>query len=161
MSDSIRKQLVSAVKARFEGITITDGYETDLGPGKVYIFRDAEPDEAESVFIDIKDVKETRNENPQPRIWEVTLDFEILLYFLGDETTEAIGEKLRALIADIQTALGVETGGIEGRRWQGLAMDTQYTNDEMALVQQGRVIGIGIVRFSIVFRQGAFSPYTQ
>lgn len=161
MGDSIRAQLVEAVKARFEAITVNNGYETDLGASRVFVFREAEPEETENIFINIQDIKQTRNENPQPNIWEMTLDFEVMIYVLGEQLTETIAEQVRTAICDLIKAIGVQTNGMDGRRWGGLANDTQYTDDEEALDHQEKVTGIGAVRFSIIFRHKAFNPYEQ
>lgn len=157
MADSQRQKLVDAVKARFQAILTSGGYETDLG-SNVFVWRDlidVPLDPSELPACSVWDVKDTTDQKITS-IHENTLDFEVHVVFSNDTTTAV---KVRKGIADVRKAIGVD------RQWTyqsvRLARDTVNTSDQIMVNQAGKVIGAAKINFSIIYRTTGWDPYTN
>lgn len=158
---TIRQRIVNAVKLRMEGILTTGGYNSNLGQS-VYVWRVHPRGESEADFINIKDVKRTTEQillgrgqashNHTLTVW-VELIGKRVVDTPADDT-------VRAMLADIEKAVGVDRYWTEVATSTRLAEDTRPGEDQMIVEQAGQIIGGARYTFQIHYRTSAFDPYT-
>lgn len=141
-----RQQVVDAVKARFAGITVANGYNTDIGlkqtewsPGP----RGADPEDEELPSHDVRDEDEAANiRDKNSGTYESTLEIVALAYVAeaadGATTT-------RLALADMVKAVGVDP------TWGGLARRTLPDSEGVAVDNVGQRVGVAHLKFKVEY----------
>lgn len=153
---TIRQQIVNAVEARLETILTTGGYQTNLGE-HVSVWRLVPFATSDLPAIDIRDKRETSKAQGATSKQEHRLEMECYIEVAEESTT---AERARIYLADVQKAIGTTTGGAAGRKWSGLAIDTEPGESQMEIGQDGKIIGGIKFTFTIIYRTLSFDPYT-
>jgi hypothetical protein len=169
MADSVRQRLFNAVETRFKTISVTNGYQTDIG-AKVFAWRNLEKDplqESESQLLNIIDWKENSNPitlgNPTFQ-HELIFQIEVENVVSGNDADKT-GRKI---IADIQKCLGVDM------RWQEtpgdlttalafstLPVDTPEGTNLMEIKQADRIVVSVKYQFKINYRTRGWDAFTK
>jgi hypothetical protein len=152
MADSLREQIISAVATRFTGITVANGYETNLGQ-RSFRWR----------VTDFKD-----DELPCHNFRDISCDIEQMVSGLHNCKLKiesiavakkpdgmAIDKYGRKMIADIWKAIGTD------RRWSNLARTTMPLRDEIIVEHENYLMCAVKVEFEIEYRTTSYDPYTQ
>jgi hypothetical protein len=156
MADSIREKLCAAVKARMQGISVANGYETELGEN-VFLWKGADFAAEELPAMDIRDVRDdidsaavsTRREHHR-----ITFEVAVAVANGTDSMKTA-----RKAIADIYKAIGVDRyWTVSGAR---LAFDTDLKSDESGIEQRETTLAGAKVTFVVSYRTAKFDPYTN
>lgn len=151
MADSVRQQIVEALKALLQTIRTINGYETELG-ANVSEWRTTEWQESELPGCDIRDPSEATEVKGQYHY--NTLDIEIEAKIKGSTVTTEV----RNVIAEITKALGTVTR----TSTLGLLV-TQISpvdNESLDMEQKDRKFSSTLMRFNILYRIKAFKPYS-
>lgn len=153
---TVRQQLIEAVQTRFRSITEGEDYNFTLA-AKVSIWRTTPFAVEELPDVDIRDTRE-ESKAVLVGVHEHRLTVEGYAECAsGGETAE----QARRLWGDLYKAIG-QTGedNIPGRKWGGLARETEPGTCELQSVKDKNLIA-GI-KFSIViiYRTPAWDPYT-
>lgn len=159
------QQLFDAVKVRFQSITTANGYQTNIG-AKVFAWRDTQRSpftQEESPCCTIRDLSRKHDQDSdtvQRHYWQLSME----VVACASAVLQAPPDNLaRAMIADMDRALGLAAAG--GRKFNvngvDLALDTLLEEDAMEAVHSGDRFVVVRKTFTIRFRTGAFSPYTQ
>lgn len=152
MATSRRQQIVDAVKARFETISIANGYETDIG-ATVALWRDTinvRPADTDLPLLNILDRScQSSNSSFAIRKQEHRLTIEVELW----TASSTVDTTIRKMLADLAKAIGVD------RKWGGIADNTEPLGDDIGVEQQGRKIAGALYKFVIVYHTNAWDPY--
>lgn len=141
-----RAAIVEQVKSRFSGIRITNGYRTDIGT-HVYEWKTTPFYEEELPGINIRDFQEVQTQQVSNRHHrELQMEVDIAL------SGTLADEQIREAIGDIESAIGVD------RRWGTLAFNTDLVDNQMDVVQDDIILGVGRVRFNITYRTESLNP---
>jgi len=159
MADSRRQDVVDAIKTAMQGITVANGFETNLG-SKVYVWKGENWVSTELDGIDIRDVSD--NIDPKNNGGSASglnredhkLQVEIRL---ATGQSESVDVRLRKMIADVYKKISAD-------RTFGLAYcrTTWPRGDEMGLIQDGSAgdaTGAALVKLEVVFVTKPFDPY--
>jgi hypothetical protein len=153
MADSIRQRIAAALDARLKGILVASGYETNLGRN-VFAWRVPDLQEAELPAAIWRD---TDCDDSSATIG--TIGFHLHSLKMEIDLREADGTStpasIRALIADLQKAIGVDT------TWGGLAIRTNPLSSAIVVDQEEKIIGGANVTFTIDFYTRKWDPYNQ
>jgi hypothetical protein len=141
-----RQQIVDAIKARFAGISVANGYQTDVGlkqtewnPGP----KGADPEADELPGHDIRDEVETavidnKNSGTFTRVLEIVV--------IAELREPAPGATLaRKALEDLIKAVGVDP------TWGGLARRTLPVEDDINVDELGQQIGAARLRFKVEY----------
>lgn len=139
-----RQQIVDALKSAIQGITVANGYHTDIGlhtsiwlaePNTVY-------DPSELPVANIRDISDVIVRANIP-FDDHEMDVNVDLIFSSGQTTDAA---VRQGIYDVYRKIGTDpTLG-------GLAINTMISSDEMILDQSERIVGGATISLSVQFR---------
>lgn len=146
-SDTIRQQIMDAVRIRFSNILVANGYKTDIG-NNVFEWRDADIEAAKLPAIKYRDsdgsieaitVGEVEN--------HIKVEVEI-------STAGSAGlDELRNAVADMTLAIGVDV------TFGGLAQDTSLFNDNYSIEHVENKYYRAALSFDITFTTDRFNPY--
>lgn len=137
-----RQTIVDAIETRLKTILTTGGYATNAGQ-HVYVWRTTPLADAEYPALCIYDT--TCAINTDGGIigqHEHTLDISVEAIAAGSTTRSVV----RSMMADVFKAIGTDD------RFGGLVDMTIMQSHEINLEQGERVIGAGVVRFSVTYR---------
>lgn len=157
MADTIPQRIVNAVKSRFEGITIANGYRSDIG-NKVTVWRTVQFEPGDK-GLDIRD-KGGPFSQVLSNVHEHELNLEAQIATSGTESDE----DLRKMVADVIQAIGAQTNGHNGRYWNdgsvNLAVNTELVDDSRGVRQNEYIDGDAVVKFKITYRFRGFDNET-
>ena len=156
MPDTVRQQIVAAVKTRFEGILTASGYLTDLGE-RVFLCRPTPPADNELPALNIWDTGE--NTGPEMSgIHRHELDVEVLI-MCGDSKGSTLAEYIRKAVSDLHKAIGLAFA--DSRKWGELAIDTRPGRNEYELDHETKKL-TGTVRyqFKVIYRTPSWDAMT-
>lgn len=148
---TIRQQIIAAIKARFEGITVVNGYQTDIGLN-VSVWEDHPWEQGIDSGVEIRDPECAGSVDAYP-----THTFRLTVKATAFAMTGALtADKIRdKTLADINKAIGV------GISWGGLAINTEPPTDSILIEHRNKIIGGTEVTFVVVFRTKAWDPNTK
>lgn len=133
----LRQQIVNAIKLRFEGITIANGYNTDIGKTvDEWIAYDPEDVDLDLERISVRDAICRKTEPDEIDDNTAGRHYKLLTVYVfvmnGGTTTPEI---LRMKIEDVLKAIG------EDETWGGIAIGTELEGDETGISQKRRKLG--------------------
>lgn len=148
-----RQQIMEAVQAALEGISVANGYRTDIGAGvKRWRPRLAEgayvpfgADELPAILAQDRRC-ETTPLSMQEQAHRLTVEIEARC--AGGETSDDL---LRKILEDVRQAVGVDP------TWGGLAVDTDPQSDEFAIVQADQTLGGVLITIVIIYHTSAWA----
>ncbi len=147
MADSIRQQIIDALKTRLEDVTTINVNETEVG-SNIFEWRTTDWQESELEGINIRDT----NESVEVRGGNHACSLDIEL-----EAKVAAGTspaKSRAVIADVTKAIGSDP------RFGGLVQHTTPVENEMDIEQKDKKFSTILMKFNLKYVTKAFSPFT-
>lgn len=147
MADTIRQQIMNAVKTRLQAITVINGYNFDLG-NKVFEWKDSPFADNEMPGLIYKDVSCDISQVEGHRC-NLHIEIEIAA------RAGSIALDIRKMIADIYKAIKVDI------QWGLLAMDTLPEGDSMMIDEGGKLIGGVSIKFIILYRTKEWDPYQK
>lgn len=143
---SKRQQILDAVKARFAGIKVADGYQTDIGLKQTEhhpTAKSADPADGELPAHDVRDeAEETVVPDRNKGSYERKLRFTVVAELLETDATAA---NARKALADMIKAVGVDPS------WGGLARHTVPVEDEVQVDEEGQRVGAARLTFEVVY----------
>jgi hypothetical protein len=152
MADSKRQQIISAIKTGLQGITIANGYETDLG-NYIYEWKLAAYQSTELPGADLRDTTETVTNTIDLHQHDMTVEVKIL------GNTSSIAADIRKRLADVIKAVKTDL------TWGGLAEDTVVIGEDL-IEAEINITGTGAVkvnaasaRFTVSYTTAPFDPY--
>ena len=146
---TLRQELVAAVVARFQGITVAAGYLTDAGHN-VELFRvNPFPQDRLPGII----VRDRRCETA----WKGRAVHEHRYYFEAD-LYSALAVDVRAVLADVQGAIAKDVRWTSGGKL--LAITTEPQDDELDRAQDERTLNGCRFRFVVVMQTRPFASFT-
>lgn len=133
MADSKSQQIIDDVKTKFNGITIVNGYNTDLA-NKIYVNRDTDIEDEEKPVCLIKEPAYTQSDEPgQIGQFRWQMNLEVHLIAAPGALAQA---NIRKMISDILKMTGLNY------RWSDLAVKT--AQPEISIdIQHGEQIEAG------------------
>lgn len=154
MIDTKRQKLVDAVVARMQQIRVSNGYATDAGERVEDWPRRFDDDElrelASKAALGIFDVTEDSEKADRESAIEVhELTVQVRIFAAADLPARA----LRAIIGDVQTALGVD------QYWSELGLGTNPRRAGMIVPKESMELGGAAVEFDIGYLTQTFNPY--
>jgi hypothetical protein len=156
MADSIRQKIVDELKRRLMAISITNGYETDLGGGPINEMPVSYQEE-ELPALGVFDVVNTVNQEyaQQKRlINELSCQVRV---FLQRETD---ARQARKMIADIKRAVITDpTTKERDATLGGIAVDMQPEQDGPDVPKDSYQIDGAVVAFMVQFLAAPFNDY--
>ena len=148
---TIRQQIMDAIQTRFEGITVVNGYQTDIGRN-ISLWKDNPWEQDVDFGVDIRDPECAGSVDAYPtHTFRLTVKATAFAR-AGASTADVIRDQT---IADINKAIGVDT------QWGGLAMNTEPPTDTILIEHRDKIIGGVEVIFVVVFRTKAWDPNTK
>jgi hypothetical protein len=102
MADSIRQKIMNSVKARFQLISVANGYETALG-AKVFDWLTVQLDPADLPALILRDPACETNKDYNVHEHELTVEADIKVY------GETVPTDLRKALADVYKVLGTDS----------------------------------------------------
>lgn len=144
---TIRQQIIDAIQPRFEGITVNNGYQTDVGRN-VFLWRETplESEELPGVVFRDKTVKKLE-ETFGAVIYDLPIEVVVFMAESGTTTDE-----LRKAVADILKAIAVDVS------WGAIAEDTQIPDSDSMDIDHGDKIRGGIqFEFSVLYSADRWS----
>lgn len=160
---TLRQRLIDAVRARLQLITVANGYQTDIGRA-VFVWRAMPLGEAETPFLNVKDVKRVSKQvllGRQSAAHEHTLTMWVEVLARPVPGSVQADDMIRAYLGDIEKAVGLDRYWTEAATSTPLATDTRPAEDQMSVEQAGQIIGGTRYVFTIDYRTAAFDPFTQ
>ena len=135
-----RQQIMDAVKARLQNITVANGYMTNLG-NNVYEWKETAFAENEMPGIDYRDALCERFSSVLNRFrWRLSVGIEI-----ATQNSTAVSD-VRKMIADVYKVIGTDD------TWGGLAIITeQPESDEMRVTKEERFIAGALIGVFIIY----------
>lgn len=140
MADTIREQIITAMISRFQGITKSAGYKSDLG-NSVHHFRESDFEPAELPAINVFDNKNNIDHATLNRFNNV-IDVELQVKVASGGTT--YGEACD-IIEDVYRAIAVDD------TWGDLALDTQPISDEIEIHQADKIISGILINIQVQY----------
>lgn len=154
MSKSIRQQIVEAVGARLQTITVNSGYQTDIG-ARATIWNVTPITSRELQGVDVRDITESHVDKIT-RHTDHTLRIDAEVHAQRGTGTAAY---VRNAIADITRAIGTDTHWtVDGIP---LALSTKILKDEMIVDKTDKIVGGAQVQIEIEYRTARFNPFSQ
>lgn len=147
-----RQQIVDAVKARFVGITVANGYQTDIGakqtewhPGP----KGADPEADELPGHDIRDeVERTIIEDKNRGVYERALEITVVAEVKEPAPGAALARKA---LEDLIKAVGVDP------TWGGLARRTLPVEDDITVDELGQQVGAARLVFTVEYSRSPWA----
>lgn len=135
-----RQQIVDAIKTRFQGITIANGYNSNLG-SNVFEWRVTNLNNTEFPACVYRDVTNIRQEGAIGSFrWALNIEIQLIT----DGGTSAA--EIRKIIADVYKAIGTDS------KWSGIAVTTeQPESDEMDVEQHEKKQAGALIKLSIIY----------
>lgn len=165
MAVSMWQQLFDALKVRLQSIRVANGYQTDIGEN-VMAWRDLSKNpftQQESPCCTVRDTQRSREvdaDTIQAHYFQLSVEIVACAAAAFSSPPDNLA---RAIIADIDRALGLEAAG--GRRFTvngvNLALDTLLGEDTIEAVHSGDRFVVIRKTFTIRFRTGLFRPDSQ
>ena len=141
MANTKRQQIIDAVRTRLQSITVTNGYDFNLG-NHVLEWRTTILNENEIPGIVFRDVQNIKIEGGPVAYFRWGLNIEIEVITQGGTSVTDI----RKMLGDVYKAIGTDP------KWGGLAILTeQPNNDEIQSEQQERKITGASIRLQIIY----------
>jgi len=150
MADSIRQDIIDAIKTQLATIKTTAGYETNIG-NHVFEWKCDNWEENQTPGVSIYDKEEEVGVVELSR-HDLRLNVSIIACVTEGTTTSA---NCRKALADIVKMVGLN------KRWGGLAYSTFWRGSTMNVLQDETTKGEVEVRLEIRYRLGQFDPYTN
>ncbi len=148
MAESIRQQIMSALKTRMQTITTGNGYVTNIG-SNVFEWRTTDFQVSELPAMDIRDTGEEVEVRGGNHIYTLTVEIE------SKVSGATSGADMRDIMADIIKAIGTDTG------FSNLVQDTKpVQNESTGLGQNDKKIGSILMTFEMRYLTKAFTPFT-
>lgn len=145
---TIRQQIINAINTRFQGITVANGYQTNIGLN-VSLWTDSPWDRSIDFGVDIRDPDCTGSADVFPA-HTFKLTVKVMAFTKTGATTAAtIRDKV---LADINKAIGVDPF------WGGLAQNTEPPTDSIIIEHKDKIIGGCEITFVVQFRTKAWDP---
>ena len=159
MSESLREQLVQAIRARFQTIRTVNGYATDIG-AHCFTWRDLEknPFTADEISdggaFTLRDPScTTSTKTCTKHDHELTIECVAVTKGAPPDTWG------RRICADLHKAIGVD------RKWRvdgvDLAIDTLPGDDKIDVGHYGDRVAAVLKTFTVKFRTDSYDPYNQ
>ena len=138
---TIRQQIMDAIQTRFEGITLINGYQTDIGLN-VSQWKATALNADDFPALEYRDVSCDRMDGGPIGFfrWAATIDTEIVTASGATTMTE-----VREMLSDIYKAIGLDES------WNNLAQWTEQPSDVVIMEQQDKIIGGAKITFRIVY----------
>jgi len=141
MANTKRQQIIDAVRTRLQSITVTNGYDFNLG-NHVLEWRTTMLNDNEMPGIVFRDIQNIKVERGPVAYFRWGLNIEINIITQGGTSITDI----RKMLGDVYKAIGTDV------RWGGLAILTeQPNNDEIQSEQQERKITGVSIRLQIIY----------
>ena len=140
MADTIRQRIVTAIQTALSGISIANGYKTDVG-ARVYVWHVTPYGDDQIPCVNLFD-RVCETERHLSGRHHHKLRIEIVVTALGTSTDS----DLRKMIGDVIKVMGAN------RKWGGLAYDTDPQSDEIVVEQGDRRRGGANLVFVVHFR---------
>src|SRR4030067_3027726 len=145
MADSIRQQIMNAVKTRLQAITTVNGCNYNLG-SNVFEWRNTPVSDSELPALIYRDIS-CDTEYFETHRHRLHIEVELAMKDIAAST-------IRKMIADVIKAIGVDV------QWSNLAINTHPEGDEIIIKQSEKIIEGASVKFAIEFRTKEWDPYT-
>lgn len=138
---TIRQQIIDAIQTRFEGITVVNGYNSDMG---LHISQwKATPLNADDFpALEYRDIACNRVDGAPIGFFRWALNMEIEIVTASGATTIT---DVREMLADVYKAIGTD------ETWGALAQWTEQPSDAVIIEQQDKIIGGAKILFNIVY----------
>ena len=149
--NSIRQQIMAAIKTRFQGITVANGYQTNIGQN-VSEWKDSPWGQDIVSGVDLRDPDCSGTVDAYPTHTFRMIVNAIAFAKSGATTPAEIRNKT---LGDINKAIGVDP------QWGGLSINTEPPTDSIIVEQAEKIIGGVDVTFVVVFRTKAWDPNTK
>ena len=149
MPDTIRQQIMDALKTRLKTITTTNGYQTDLGKN-VFEWRSSALNSGELPAAIYRDTACETEEQISAHQHNLSIEVEVIAASGAGTAVE-----VRQLIADVAKAVGSDI------TFGGLATNTIPLGDESASEQDEKKIGGALIHFAVSFRTKEWDHYSQ
>lgn len=156
MPDTLRQQLVDAVIARMQGITIAQGYQTDLGLDvrdwdvRIQATEDDAADLADDapclIVADLDSEPDPRDLDEGATLATVTIQLRII-------GTKQPASWYRSAIGDVQQAVKSD------RTWGELAITTRPGRDGFIIPQEAFSIAGAAVEIQVDYITQTFNPF--
>ena|SRR3990167_8860203 len=153
---SRRQTLFDAILARFKAITVSGGYETNLGR-HVFAWRNTadQPFTVAELAIGAINVRDPQSQTTQGDPSIISKHHHTLtLVIEGAVQLGAEAATVRKMIADLTKAIGVD------RKWSAIAYETNPGEDQILVAANGITITGFTYTFTVEFRTANFDPYT-
>jgi len=150
---SIRQQIVDAIKIRFGDILQENDYETDIGKN-VYFWLLRPLSATELPAIICRD--RLRTEWKALGSWNRFLDVNIELHIMPEniDVDDGADGVMRQIIADLETAIGTDP------MWGGLAEDTSLIeNEEINIEAKNNIFIAVLAKMTIEYSTLPWNPY--
>ncbi|HWQ36955.1 MAG TPA: hypothetical protein VNQ79_29255 [Blastocatellia bacterium] len=146
--DTIRQQLVDAVVARMQTISVAGGYETDLGARVADWPRRFHEDELPALGVyDLQQQDEKENIGSRRTVHRLPVQIRI---FISSDTP---ARELRRMIGDVERAIGAD------QRWGGLAVSTWPRQSGYVIPREAFEIAAAAVEVEIEYLTETFNPF--
>lgn len=157
MADSLRQDIIDALKTLLATITTGNGYETSIGSSvKEWYTADADSSVMPVINLNDESVEIRMGSDDlgaiQLRRERHEMDLRLEIRLTNGTTTATV---LRKAIADVYKAIGTD------RTLGGLAKDIRARTDRMAIEQQDKIIGVANINISIFYELDILNPYTS
>lgn len=143
-----RQQIVSAIQSRLQGISVFNGYYTDLGTS-IWIWRRNPWDASEvpgASIADLSDQQEVSAEDESIAIHRLQVEIRIVAKQSSSSDTNA-----RQIIADVEKAISTDD------TWGGLAQHTLPLGNEMMVAQDEVTVAGAVIRITVEYLTAKFS----
>jgi hypothetical protein len=151
MPESIREQILAAIKTALNAIAGTGGFQTNL-VGKVFRDYQAALQVDEDLAVIILDRGDAQRRHAR-LVYENVMTVELRLV-----ANEADPAKLNQLIARLLADIGVKVAATE--TWGGLAVRTFITEIRTNMSEAASPTGVAIAALEIWYRVSLTDPYT-
>lgn len=145
-----RQDIVNAVKARLQTISVANGYHTAVG-SHVYLWRTSVIESANLPALIVRDVANAVQQegvNTPLSIHTHSLFFEVDAIASQSTTTDT---SIRQIVADVYKAIGVDD------TFGGLTLACYLESDEIVLEdQKDKTIGSVMIKFSALYRTSKY-----
>lgn len=148
MPTSRRETIMAAVLTRFQGITVANGYNTNLGTYAALWDTATKMPEGQTLALSIEDRTE-RPEQAKSGIHMHTIG--VVCAFAAISSTPAV--TARSIVADITNAIRTD------RTWGGVAFETIPGPNEFDVFHMDKLLVVGEVSFEIQYRTTSWNPY--
>ena len=148
MADTIRQQIMAALKTRLDTISTANGYETDA---TVYEWHVTDVSSDDLPVLDIRDSEQVTAAAVQED--EHTITGEITALAAG--SASAAASAVRNLIGDTVKAIGTDV------TFGGLAQDTQIDGDVITIDHEDKRIAGATITVRIIYTTPHMNPFSN